>query len=228
VDTTSLPDGDDIPGVGYADGTGALVTYHVTDNPEAVQAIIRRGGRLMAAYGEGGRTSELGPGLYVSGNPNYWVGRARGKWDFLKRLTAPQLSSLLTQLREDIEEMRARKWLSANEYSHAVRDLDLVRDGDYEPTVLTMVASQPYNIKFWEPSYLKRLGIEPGRKPRVLEIRVVGKFGQVSASHPDAGLLRTLRRGGVAGVFTRASMASNPEMVIWDPGAIQSVREVDL
>jgi len=62
VDTQSLRDGDDIPGVGYADGTGALVTYHVTDNPQAVQAIVQRRGNLMAAYGKAGQHSELGPG----------------------------------------------------------------------------------------------------------------------------------------------------------------------
>lgn len=140
VDTRSLRSSDDIPGVGYADGTGALVTYHVTDDPQAMSALVARKGRLMSAYGEKGRYSELGPGLYVSGNPAYWVGRARGKWDFLKRLTPVQLAVLITKLREQVEDMRTRKWLSANEYSNAVRDLDNVLQGHYEPTVLPMMA----------------------------------------------------------------------------------------
>jgi hypothetical protein len=228
LDTKTLREGDDVPGVGYADGSGALVTYHVTDNPEAVSALVARKGRLMAAYGEKGKWSELGPGLYVSGNPHFWVGRARGKWDFLKRLTPTQTAALLTRLRSDLEEMHKRRWLSANEYSNAVRDLGLVDQGHYEPTVLTMMAGQPYNIKLWEPSYLAPLGIEPGRKPRVLEVRIVGKFAELGGSHPDVTLLRTLRRGGVAGAYTRAGMATNPELVIWDPKAVVSVREVDL
>ena len=228
LDTRSLREGDDVPGVGYADGTGAMVTYHVTDDPDAVRALVSRRGRLMAAYGEKGRSSELGPGLYVSGAPDYWVGRARGKWDFLGRMSPTQLAALLIKLRSDVEQMRAQKWLSSSEYSHAVRDLDYVAQGHYEPTILPMMAGQPYNIKFWQPSYLKEIGIEPGRKPRVLEVRVLGKFGEVARSHPDPALLRMLRRGGVAGVYTRASMASNPEMVVWDPKAIESVREVDL
>ena len=228
VVTRLLPKGDDIPGVGYADGTGALVTYHVTDNPEAVVAIVRRRGRLMAAYGEKGSHSELGPGLYVSGNPAYWMGRARGKWDFLMRLSPTQLAVLITKLREELEELRKNHWVSGGEYERAKRDMTYVLEGHYEPSILTMMAGQPYNVKFWEPKDLAPLGIEPGRKPRVLEVRVDGKFGEVGQSHPDPSLLRTLRRGGVAGAFTRAGISTNPELVIWDPKAIVSMREVQL
>src|SRR5271169_4316597 len=99
VETQSLRDGDDLPGVGYADGTGALVTYHVTDNPDAVRALVSRRGGLMAAYGEKGQRAELGPGRYVSGTPDFWVGRARGKWDFLTRMSTAQLGVLVTSLR---------------------------------------------------------------------------------------------------------------------------------
>jgi len=222
-----MREGDDIPGVGYV-SDGQLVTFHVTDDPDKIRALIKRRAKLMAAYGSAGRSSELGPGLYVSGNPQYWIGRAHGKWDFLKTLSASALERLIAQLRAEIEEQRVRKWLSTSEYEHGVRDLEYVAQGHYEPTILTMFAGQPYNIKFWEPRYLAKLGIAPGRKPRVLEVRVVGRFAEVNRSHPDFALLRTLRRGGVAGAFTRASMATNPELVIWDPKSITSVREVDL
>jgi len=227
ADTAAMRQGDDIPGVGYSDGK-ALVTYHVTDDPAAVSALVKRRGRLMAAYGERGRSSELGPGLYVSGNPQYWISRSHGKWDFLKRLSAGEQERLLQRLRQDVEELRVRKWLSGSEYERGVRDLGYVADGTYDPSILTMFANQPYNLKFWQPEYLAEIGIAPGRKPRLLEVRVQGQFAQVSRSHPDHALLRTLRRGKVAGAFTRAGMSTNPEMVIWDPRAIVSVREVDL
>lgn len=227
ADTSTMRDGDDIPGVGRSDGQ-ALVTYHVTDNPDVVIALVKRRGRLMAAYGERGRSSELGPGLYVSGNPQYWISRAHGKWDFLKRLSASEQERLVHRLRQDVEELGVRNRLSTSEYERGLRDLGYVANGTYDPSILTMFANQPYNIKFWQPEYLEELRIAPGKNPRLLEVRVRGQFAQVSRSHPDHALLRTLRRGRVSGAFTRAGMSTNPEMVIWDPKAIVSVREVDI
>jgi len=227
VSTDRMRDGDDIPGVGFMQG-GALVTYHVTDNPDVVRAIVGRRGRLMAAYGAAGKYSELGPGLYVSGNPTYWLNRSRGKWAFLKRLTAPQLERLLNALSSQLLEMRAKRWLSEGEYERGARDLQYTRAGHYDATVLTMFAGQPYNIKFWEPGYLHALGIQPGPAPRVVEIRLRGSFAEVQGNRPSASLLRMLRRTGVAGIFTRAGMSTSPELVIWDPHAVVGAREVDL
>ena len=118
--------------------------------------------------------------------------------------------------------------MSGGEYERAKRDMTYVLEGHYEPSILTMMAGQPYNIKFWEPKYLAPLGIEPGRKPRVLEVRVDGKFGEVGQSHPEsvASPDPTPRRR--CGAFTRAGISTNPELVIWDPKAIVSMREVQL
>ena len=216
----------DIPGIGFIEN-GALVTYHVTDDPERVRRMLARGDvRLMAAYGKAGQHSELGSGLYVSGNPDFWVGRARGKWDFLKTLSGDKLHLLLILLRDEIEDLKKKKWLSSSEYERGIRDLKYVEDGHYDATILTMFAGQPYNIAFWKPEVLKPLGIEPGRKPRVLEIRVAGELADIRGGY-SAPLFRRLRRAGVVGAYTRASMATNPELVIWNPRAVKSVREVE-
>ena len=217
----------DIRGIGYVED-GQLVTFHVTDHPEQVKKILSKpGARLMAAYGSKGVGSELGSGLYVSGNPEYWVNRARGKWSFLKGLSGDKLTRLLDALQSEVEDQRAHNRISDNEYEHGMRDLRLVRSGDYDPNVLTMFAGQPYNIKFWKPEFLEPLGIDPGEKPRVVEIRIKGKIADIrSGYHPE--LFRVLRRAGVVGAFTRAGMSTNPELVLWDARAVTSVQEVPL
>jgi len=228
IDHTSIYDTsemDDVPGVGFVED-GQFVTYHVTDDPEGVRTKLSRPGiRLMAAYGEKGRTSELGPGLYVSGNPHYWVGRASKKWDFLKGLKGDAILNLAGALRALIE--KDRRFLSRNEYEYAMRDIRLVENGTYDAEALVNLANQPYNIKFWRPEFLRALGIEPGPEPAVVEIRIEGLLADVRGGH-DPDLFRRLRKAGVAGAFTRAGMSTNPELVLWDARAIRSVREVPL
>jgi hypothetical protein len=68
--------------------------------------------------------------------------------------------------------------------------------------------------------------IDPGRKPHVIEIRIVGKLAEIRKGY-DAALFRRLRRAGVVGAFTRASMGTNPELVLWEPRAIKSAREIE-
>lgn len=216
-DTRALRSGDDIPGIGR-EVSGALETYHVTDQPERVLSVLRKGGALQAAYGEKGQHAELGPGLYASGVPDFWISRAREKWAFLTTITEPELGKLLGAL--ELELARHGRWLTEQERAIAERDLDLVRRGVYQPTVLTQFATQPYGIAFWRPAFLEPLGITPGRTPSVIALRVEGMLAELARSNPDPVLLRTLRRAGVAGAFTRASMATNPELVIWNAAAI--------
>lgn len=233
VDTSQI---DELPGIGAVVDSGELVTYHVTDHPERIASILRRPGvRLMAAYGNAGAGSELGAGLYVSGNPAYWIGRARGKWDFLKTIQGDKLEALAEVLYERIEDMKTRHWLSATEYDQAMRTISHVAyERSYEPSVLIHLANQPYNIPFWKPEFLTPLGIEPGQAPRIVEIRIKGLLADAGSSSgprrgsPDAATFRALRRAGVVGAFTRASMATNPELVLWDARAVTSVREVKL
>jgi hypothetical protein len=230
IDHTSIFDTsemDNVPGVGFVED-GQFVTYHVTDDPKGVRAKLSRPGvRLMAAYGKKGRTSELGPGLYVSGNPHYWVSRASGKWDFLKRLDSNQVLDLTEKLLVLIKKEKDKRFLSQSEYERAVRDIGLVVDGIYDAETLISLANQPYNIKFWKPEFLRSIDIEPGREPSVVEIRIEGLLADIRSGH-DPELFRRLRKAGVAGAFTRAGMSTNPELVLWDARAIRSVREVPL
>lgn len=215
--------GEDLPGIGYA-SDDTLETYHVTDDPDRVIRFLKRRQNLVASYGEKGRTAELGPGFYTSGNPNYWMGRARGKWSFLKNLTPKDLRRLLAALHRQIREQKRRGHLSANEYAYAIRDLRHVARGMYDPSVLTQIASPPYSIAFWKPEFLTPIGIRGGRRPGIVELRVRGRFAELSGSYPSPITLRLLRRAGLQGAFTRAGMGTNPELVIWDPKAIASAR----
>jgi len=212
--------GEDVRGIGRAED-GALVTYHVTDRPHDVVRLLRRRPNLIKSYGEKGRTSELGPGFYASGNPDFWMNRARGKWSFLEGISDRDLRTLTDALRRDLERMRG---ITNSEREHAVRDVLYARGGDLEPRVLAYLVNPPYGIAFWRPDYLVPLGLSPGRPPGVVELQIRGRFAELGGAHPPADLLRSLRRAGLQGAFTRAGIATNPELVIWDPRAIVDVR----
>lgn len=225
VDTRKIRSGDDIPGIGYGDGRGALVTYHVTDDPQRVVQTIKKHARLMSAYGPKGETAELGPGLYASGNPSFWLSRSKNKWEFLKALTEPQRDRLIEALRENLTEEHHRGLLSHTEFERATRDLGYIQDGRYDFESLVLFASLPYGIAFWKPEFLKPLGIRTSERPTVLKLRITGLLAEVDRTRPDPKVLRSLRHAGVVGVFTKSSMGTNPELVIWDSHAIRSVTD---
>lgn len=217
-DTATLRSGDDIPGIGREDN-GAIITYHVTDDPERALVAIKKRADLSAAYGPKGSHAELGPGLYASAVPDYWISRARRKWDFLPALTRDQTHALVVALRERVR--RDSRWYAHGELERAERDLDLVERGVYDATALLFLASQPYAIPFYKDEILAPLGIKGGPTPSVLTLRVRGRFAELRRSYPDPALLRMLRRAGVSGAFTRAGMGTNPEIVIWNVHAIE-------
>lgn len=208
--------GEDVRGIGHAEGD-VLVTYHVTDRPEAIVRLLRRRPNLLASYER--KRSELGPGFYVSGVPEFWVGRATRKWSFLRELKPGQVFALTGALTKEVEGDRR---LTDNELARALRDIRLVETGVYDPDVLTFLAGPPYTIAFWRPEFLKPIGITPSRPPGVIRVHVRGRFAELSSSYPPAPLLRTLRRAGYQGAFTRSGISTNPELVIWDPRAIVS------
>lgn len=215
--------GEDVRGVGHAEGD-VLVSYHVTDRPSEVMRFLRRRGALVKAYGEKGRTAELGPGFYASGNPHFWISRAKGKWSFLKGLDARSSARLTHALRQTLLADRRRGRITASELARAVRTTRYVDRGIYEPSALTELATLPYAVAFWKPEFLEPLRISPGARPGVVEIRLRGRFAEMERTHPEAATLRTLRRAGLQGAFTRAGMSTNPELVVWDPRAIVSAR----
>jgi len=91
-----------------------------------------------------------------------------------------------------------------------------------------MLASQPFNIAWWKAEWLARCGVQATPRPQALELRVRGVFGEAGRARPDPGLLRMLRRMGVAGVLTRSGFGTAPEMVIWDPASVVGSKVVDV
>lgn len=225
LDTTLLPDGENIASIGTA-YDGALTTYHVTDAPEKAIRLLRKRTNVVAAYGAKGAHAELGPGFYVSGIPEFWIARATDKWSFLNRVTPAQRDRLAEALEGDVEQLRERGRVSKSEYEYARRILRGVQDGTYDTEILTTLASQPYSLQFWREAWLANVGIKASPPPRLLEVNIVGRFAELRHSRPSAALLRVLRRAGLQGAYTRASMGANGELVLWDAKAVRRVREV--
>jgi len=215
--------GEDVRGVGHAEGD-VLVSYHVTDRPVEVVRFLKRRGALVKAYGEKGRTAELGPGFYASGVPDYWISRARGKWAFLTGLDKRSSARLTHALRQKLLADRRARHITASELARGVRTTRYVDRELFDASALTELATQPYAIPFWKPEFLSPLGIAPGSRPGVVELRVRGLFAELTRTHPEASVLRTLRRAGLQGAFMRSGMVTNPELVVWDPRAIVSAR----
>lgn len=221
-DTRTMEDGYGISSIGTV-YDGALQTFHVTDKPEKLLASLKRRANVVAAYGPKGQHAELGPGLYMSGVPEFWLGRAHGKWSFLDDLTASQVKRLTYAIVDEVDSQHDSGRITRSETSHADRILDAVRAGRH-PSALLELANQPYAIQFWRPTFLSPLGIEPGRPPSIVELNVVGRFAELNRSQPPAKLLRAMRAAGLQGAFTRMSMGANAELVLWDSRAVRSAR----
>lgn len=222
-DTRQMEDGYELGGVGIV-YDGALQTYHVTDHPEKLIASLKRHANVVSAYGPKGKHAELGPGLYMSGVPEFWMSRAHGKWSFLDTLPQGKTNRLVDALAERIDDDRDKGRLTMSETLRADRTLAGVRSGSYGASALLELAQQPYGIGFWRPSFLAPLGIEPGRPPSIVELSVVGTFAELNYSFLAPKLLRVLRRSGLQGAFTRMSMGTNAELVLWDSRAVRSAR----
>lgn len=218
-------DNADLGPMGYAPGDGTLVSWHATDDPEPLLDFLRRRRSVVAGYGERGSYSELGPGLYL-GNPGFWSARSTAKWRFLETLPEFDLNRLLSALSATIRQQRASGYITQREADRAER---AINDIDWwklsgRRTLVSVLANQPYNIAFWRAEYLRPLGIAPSGGPAVVEVALRGRFAELSGTRPPPALLRQLRRGGLQGAFTRPSMATNGEIVVWDPRAIVSAR----
>jgi len=215
---------DDVPGIGHIDG-GAMTSYHVSDNPEAALHTLKKKRNVVKAYGPKGARAELGPGFYMSGRPEFWIGRSRDKWSFMRSLTKVQLADLASSLRKEVQDQYAAGRISDSEKGYGLRDIK--NAVEYEsPEQLFSLASQPFVIPFWKPEWLGPIGVKSGSEPRAIEVKFRGKLAWLKRNNVSSGLYRQLRRIGVIGAFTTASMGTNPEMVLWNPRAILSARIV--
>ena len=173
--------GEDVRGVGHADGD-ALVTYHVTDRPADVVRFLRRRGALIKAYGEKGRTAELGPGFYASGHPEFWIPRARGKWSFLKGLDARSSARLTHALRQALLADRRRGRITASESARAVEDRTSRRSRGLRSRRAHGDRDAPLRHPVLEARVSFSLSISPGARPGVVELRVRGLFASLTGA----------------------------------------------
>lgn len=210
----------DLSGIARSNGDGTARSYHVTDAPERMLSLLRRGpSSFLTSYGPKGQHAELGPGLYV-GNPSVWSGRATRKWQFLERLDDSSYARLAAYLRGEIDRDYANGRLTDRAHAYALRAI-----ASGEPGFLVgTIANPPYAISFWRPEVLEPLDIAPSNSPSTLAIDFRGRYAELLGSHPPPALLRLLRRMRYSGVFTKSSMGSNPELVIWDRRDIVGAR----
>lgn len=210
-----------------------LDAVHVTDDQAAVLAIIQAGGDLQEARPYG----DICGGLYVSACPDFWASRSRKKWDFMELLPPESHERLRKALEERVEEQKATGYITASERENALGILNEWRATGYWQ-VVTILAGQPFNIDIQELA--RRLGIGEPARPSYVPVRFQGRylevmdretwkiaaelarrtFGISDAMLTQQDLCAALRRHGWDGAFTRASMGTNPELVIWSADKI--------
>lgn len=193
----------------------ALVAYHVTDDPSAIERTLLSGRRLVASHR--GVWQDLGPGLYVSGAPDYWMSRGRSKWQFMDRLTSPQRLDLAHAILSH-PHMSERGYISASERENAERIVYEFLDHGNN-AALVLLSDQPYNVRFWKLEFLEPLGIEPSRQPQAVEVHLRGRFAEVTTRF-GADTRRRLERVGVDGAFLKGGWGSDPQMVVWTNRAV--------
>lgn len=207
---------------------GFLVGYHVTDNAEKPINTIKSNKKLTATYGKGrSKYAELGPGLYVSGIPNFWKNRSVAKWNFLNFISDQQRKKLAQRLRNDPALVGQKygdeifKYVSDHERDSAERSIDLwLLSGNNE--VIVQLAGQPYNIPFWKSEYLEPLGIEPAPSNPVMKVEFTGKFINLKNHVFDFAYIARCIRKGLDGGFNPGGISSNAELCIWRKECITS------
>jgi hypothetical protein len=206
-----------------ADGT--LRAWHVTDDPKKVIDLLRDKGDFYARQGD------LCGGLYVSGVPHFWEGRSNKKWDFLPKLSREARGTLYQSIYDRLADQYTSGYITPSEFENAEGVMAQAMTTDYWQ-VLDIVANQPFNIDI--PKMAEELAIATPFQPHQVPVDFVGRyleFNTKSAIEANEALL-LLRHGslegltrldlcnmlksyGWDGVFTKASMGTNPELVIW-------------
>jgi len=205
---------------------GTLKAWHVTDEPEKVIKLLKTKGDFYA------REGDLCGGLYVSAVPHFWEGRSERKWDFLPKMTREERFVLYDAISKRLIEQGHDKYITKSEFERAMESMDLARESD-RWQILEIVANQPYNINI--PKMAEALGLAKPFKPPYIQVDFVGRYLEFNTQRAiDAneellrlkhgtveGLTRTdlcnmLKGYGWDGVFTKAGMGTNPELVIWN------------
>lgn len=214
---------------------GGLTAFHVTDDPALVLGILEHHGDLQETRPYG----NLCGGLYLSGCPDFWASRSRKQWDFIETLDPEKQEQLRVLILANLAEEVGSGYITRSEYESAVNIVqEWKRTGYWHPIVI--VAGQPFNVN------IQRLATEHGIaqpfspiyvdvdfRGRYLELmdRAIWEAAEDLASETlgisDAmmqreDVCRALREHGWDGAFTRSSMGSDPELVLWNGEAINS------
>ena len=197
-------------------GEGELYGYHVTSNPDKIMDAFKGPKKLTATYGFA-RHNELGPGLYISAVPHFWMGRAPNKFDFLKDLEPTQKQILANAILKS-PAMTQKSYLSDGEKAGLQRDVQEFLNGNWQSII--SLSGQPYNIRFWEPQFLEPLGIEQTKQPTQILIHLKGKFVNLESHTGHVARWGQFIRAGYDGGFTKSGFSSNPELVVWRKEAI--------
>lgn len=205
----------DFGNAAVATDRGYAIGWHVTDDPSYVAETLLKGISLTVKHK--GEFQDLGPGFYVSAVPQLWMGRARSKWEFLKRLDARQRRRLaLAIIRHP--NFRVPGYLSRSERQVAIRELRSWVSHGYGESII-FIADQPYNIRFWQPDFLRAIGIEPSRQPVAVETWFRGRYAELRR-YPSEQEYLLLYRSKLDGMFLRGGMTTEPQLVIWRNSAI--------
>jgi hypothetical protein len=190
--------------------TDEFVGWHVTDQPLKLAEFLCAKKDLRYL---GSSSDDLGPGLYVSGQPEVWLSRSRSKWNFLSKLDDGERMRLCDQIRQD-PILEAGHGLTVEERKQAEKTLSAVANGQYSTSALvSLLANQPYNIEFGSPEWLEKRGFSQGPQPKLMEIRWRGTMPMLDNT-PTGEDLRHLERNHV-GAAIKNGFGSVAQAVIW-------------
>ena len=213
-------------GLAVPQENGTLRAWHVTDDPDKVVELLRKKGDFYA------REGDLCGGLYVSAVPPFWEGRSQKKWAFLPKLSKEARGKLYLAIHEKLVDQINSQYITPNEFENAERVMAQAMTSDFWQ-VLDIVANQPFNINI--PQMAKDLKIAMPFEPHRVPVDFVGRYLEFNTSRAIEaykellhlrhgsmeGLTRTdlcdmLKNYGWDGVYTKAGMGTNPELVIWN------------
>jgi hypothetical protein len=207
----------------FNEDTRICEAVHVTDDPSRVYAKLRAGKDLDANASERELGQELGPGLYVSDAPDFWIGRSTNKWSFLTQLSTKQRQAFVRAATADVIEKGRRRYVSPSELEHAIRDAKLAfRDGRVLEAFVMRVAGQPYNVTdLWHAEFLNPLGIKAASEPQRIDVEFVGRFAWMEHDFQTPRTYSILRKLGLDGAFETMSMGTSAQTVIWRRNAVR-------
>lgn len=202
---------------------GTVTMIHLTDNPDGVVNAIQGKKGLDETYSGVG---ELGPGLYGSYVPQLWVGRSKDKWSFLNGLNPQQKRDFYNAV---LSHPNAQEgYITARERGYLERDMNYWLNGELGNGAIGIYADQPYNIRSWEPKFLKPLGIDPGKQPSTLPITLRGRFAEMK-SYLLPEDMAELKEMGIDGAYhTGTDWGTIGQLVVWNKEAVVGVGNVSV